>query len=897
MSKTLIIAEKPSVAADIARSLGDFEKHQDHFENDQYVLSSAVGHLLELRAPEQYDVKRGKWTFTHLPVIPPHFDLAPIAKSEARLKVLMRLIKRKDVGQLINACDAGREGELIFRYIVQAAKAKQPVRRLWLQSMTPAAIREAFEQLRSDDEMMPLADAARSRSEADWLVGINGTRAMTAFNSKEGGFYLTTVGRVQTPTLAIVVEREDKIRKFVARDYWEVRAAFDAKAGGYEGRWFDTKFKKNEDVDARAERLWEGQKAAAIADACRGKSGTATEEAKPSTQLAPLLFDLTSLQREANSKFGFSAKTTLSIAQALYERHKVLTYPRTDSRALPEDYVAIVRKTMDALGGTPYREFAKKIVKQGWVKPNKRVFDNTKVSDHFAIIPTLQTPKHLSEVEAKLYDLVVKRFLSIFFPAAEYLVTTRITEIEGHSFKTEGKVLVEPGWLAIYGREAMQEQGSLPKIDQGERVKATDVQSIALATRPPARYTEATLLSAMEGAGKLMEDDDLRAAMIGKGLGTPATRSTIIEGLIDQRYMVRDGKDLRPTRKAFDLITLLKGLDIEELTAPELTGEWEHKLSLMERGQLKRDLFMKEIAGMTKKVVDRAKSYQSNTVPIDDPATLVAPCPTPSCKGQIVENYRRYACTKCEFSLPKHPGSRTFEVEEVEQLLRDRTIGPLNGFISKMGRPFSAVLKITPELKIEFDFGQSNDDGTSDPIDFSKSTMIGPCPKCSGRVFEQPMSYLCENSVGAKLERRCDFRSGKVILQQSIDSIQMAKLLNEGRTDLMRGFVSNRTRRKFSAFLVRKPDGTTGFEFEPRPVKAGAPAKRAAKTANGVAVETAPAATVAKTRARPAVVAGATVASPPKARKQARKPSGTVARKSAAKAARNVGSRKPAARG
>lgn len=892
MSKTLIIAEKPSVAADIARSLGDLVKHQDYFENDQYVLSSAVGHLLELRAPEAYDVKRGKWTFTHLPVIPPHFDLAPIAKSEARLKVLMRLIKRKDVGQLINACDAGREGELIFRYIVQAAKAKQPVRRLWLQSMTPAAIREAFEQLRSDDEMMPLADAARSRSEADWLVGINGTRAMTAFNSKEGGFYLTTVGRVQTPTLAIVVEREDKIRKFVSRDYWEVRATFDAKAGAYEGRWFDPKFKKSDDVDARAERLWDGEKATAIADACRGKAGTATEESKPSTQLAPLLFDLTSLQREANSKFGFSAKTTLSIAQALYERHKVLTYPRTDSRALPEDYVGTVRKTMDVLGGSaPYREFAKKIVKQGWVKPNKRVFDNAKVSDHFAIIPTLQTPKHLSEVEAKLYDLVVKRFLSIFFPAAEYLVTTRITEVEGHSFKTEGRVLVEPGWLAIYGREAMQEQGSLPKIDQGERVRAADVQSVALATRPPARYTEATLLSAMEGAGKLIEDDDLRAAMAGKGLGTPATRSQVIEGLIDQRYMVRDGKDLRPTRKAFDLITLLKGLDIEELTAPELTGEWEHKLSLMEHGQLKRDRFMKEIAGMTKKVVDRAKSYQSNTVPIDDPATLATPCPTPGCKGKIVENYRRYACTKCEFSLSKHPASRTFEVEEVEQLLRDRTIGPLNGFISKMGRPFAAVLKITPELKLEFDFGQSNDDGSSDPIDFSKAAMIGPCPKCGGRVFEQPMSYLCENSVGAG--KRCDFRSGKVILQQPIDSTQMAKLLNEGRTDLMRGFVSNRTRRKFSAFLVRKPDGTTGFEFEPRPVKAGAPAKRASKTVNGAAVETPP---VAKTRARAAVVASPKAAAPVKASRQARKTSGAAARKPVANTARTSGARKPTAR-
>jgi len=901
MSKTLIIAEKPSVAADIARSLGEFTKHQDYFENDQYVLSSAVGHLLELRAPEAYDVKRGKWTFTHLPVIPPHFDLAPIARSEARLKVLMRLLKRKDVGALINACDAGREGELIFRYIVQAAKARQPVLRLWLQSMTPAAIREAFERLRSDDEMMPLADAARSRSEADWLVGINGTRAMTAFNSKEGGFYLTTVGRVQTPTLAIVVEREDKIRKFVARNYWEVRATFGAVAGPYDGRWFDPKFKKAEDVDARAERVWDESSAAAIADACRGKTGIATEEAKPSTQLAPLLFDLTSLQREANSKFGFSAKTTLSIAQALYERHKVLTYPRTDSRALPEDYVPTVRKTMDALGGVgPYREFAKKIVRQGWVKPNKRVFDNAKISDHFAIIPTLQVPKQLSEVEAKLYDLVVKRFLSIFFPAAEYLVTTRITEVEGHSFKTEGKVLVEPGWLAIYGREAVEEQGSLPKIEQGQQVQTQEVQSVALATRPPARYTEATLLSAMEGAGKLMEDDDLRAAMVGKGLGTPATRSTIIEGLIDQRYMVRDGKDLRPTRKAFDLITLLKGLDVPELTAPELTGEWEHKLSLMEHGQLKRDLFMKEIAGMTKKVVDRAKSYQSTTVPIDDPATLATPCP--NCGKKIVENYRRYACTKCEFSLPKHPGSRTFEVEEVEQLLRDRTIGPLQGFISKMGRPFAAVLKITPELKLEFDFGQSNEGEGGEPIDFSALSPVGRCPKCGGGVFEQPMSYLCQNSVGA--EKKCDFRSGKVILQQPIDSTQMAKLLVDGRTDVMRGFVSNRTRRKFSAFLVRKPDGTTGFEFEPRPPKAGKSAVPVASTGaapiNGSATEV-PAAKASKARGRgpraPAVTLPAKKSRRPAPKRASDEAApAIVGRKPAAKAVRSAGARKPAAR-
>jgi len=877
MSKALIIAEKPSVAADIARALGGFTKQQDYFESDRYVLSSAVGHLLELKAPESHDVKRGKWTFTHLPVLPPHFELAPIAKSESRLKVLLKLLKRKDVTELINACDAGREGELIFRYIVQAAKARQPVRRLWLQSMTPASIREAFDSLRSDDEMLPLADAARSRSEADWLVGINGTRAMTAFNSKEGGFYLTTVGRVQTPTLAIVAEREDKIRTFVPRDYWEVRASFDAKAGTYEGRWIDEAFKKGDDPDARAERLWEEKKAAAIVAACTGKAGDVTQEAKPTTQLSPALFDLTSLQREANGRFGFSAKTTLSIAQALYERHKVLTYPRTDARALPEDYLGVVKQTMEELAGQPaYKTFAKQVTKSGWVKPNKRIFDNSKISDHFAIIPTVQTPGHLSEVEAKLYDLVVKRFLAVFFPAAEYLVTTRITRVAGHAFKTEGKVLVEPGWLAIYGREAVEEQGSLVKVEDGERVKTAAIEAVALATRPPPRYTEATLLSAMEGAGKLIEDDDLRAAMAGKGLGTPATRAQIIENLIDQRYMVRDGKDLRPTHKAFDLMTLLKGLDIPELTAPELTGEWEYQLAQMERGKLKRDRFMREIAAMTNKIVAQAKSYESDTVPIDNPAQLKSPCPR--CGKPVVENYRRFACTNCEFSIPKHPGSRSFEIEEVEDLLANGTIGPLSGFISKMGRPFSAVLKLTPEHKLEFDFGQSNDDGSQDEaVDFSGQTPLGPCPKCKGRVFEQPMNYICENATGPA--KTCDFRSGKVILQQPIERVQMEKLLKDGRTDVLRGFVSNRTRRKFAAFLVRKPDGNVGFEFEPRPQGAR---KAPAKSGGASAKEPAPA--VAKTAAKKAVASVA--ASAPRAAKKA--PAGTVKTAKAAKTTRTA---------
>src|SRR5256885_12823652 len=380
MGKALIIAEKPSVASDIAKALGGFSKHDDYYESDKYVLSSAVGHLLELIVPEEFEVKRGKWTFAHLPVIPPHFGLRPIEKTESRLKVLTKLLKRKDVDTLVNACDAGREGELIFRYILKHTKAKQPIKRLWLQSMTPAAIREGFASLRDDQSMLPLADAAVCRSESDWLVGINGTRAMTAFNSKTGGFHLTTVGRVQTPTLAVLVEREERIKNFVPKDYWEIHGTFGAKAGEYAGRWLDENFAKKEgETDLKPEGLWDQQRADAIRAKCLGKPGIVTEESKATTQLSPLLYDLTTLQREANGRFGFSAKNTLGLAQALYEKHKVLTYPRTDSRALPEDYLDTVKTTLGMLAGTTYSGFAEQILKSGWVRPNKRIFNNAKV--------------------------------------------------------------------------------------------------------------------------------------------------------------------------------------------------------------------------------------------------------------------------------------------------------------------------------------------------------------------------------------------------------------------------------------------------------------------------------------------------------------------------------------
>ena len=812
MSKSLIIAEKPSVAADIARALGGFTRHADYFESDRYVLSSAIGHLLELGMPEEEEVKRGKWTFAQLPAIPSKFALKPIEKAESRLRLLLKLLKRKDVTALVNACDAGREGELIFRNIAQYAKTAKPIKRLWLQSMTQGSIRDAFGHLREDESMRPLADAAVCRSESDWLVGINGTRAMTAFNSKSGGFQLTTVGRVQTPTLAILVEREEKIRAFRTRAYWEVHGTFRAAGGEYGGRWFDEGFKKSEnDPDTRAERLWDETAAGAIAAKCEGQPGIVTEETKPSTQASPLLYDLTSLQREANGRFGLSARTTLSLAQALYEKHKVLTYPRTDSRALPEDYLATVKETLEVLReSNAYSVLAGQVLKAKWVKPNKRIFDNSKISDHFAIIPTLQAPKNLNELEAKLYDLVVKRFLAVFYPPAEYLLTTRITRVAGEPFKTEGKVLTVPGWLAVYGKEAQgDDDATLAAVKPNEKVATEEIRVAANQTKPPARFTEATLLSAMEGAGKLIDDDELREAMREKGLGTPATRAQIIEGLILEKYVLREGRELQPTAKAFSLMTLLHGLGIPELFSPELTAEWEFKLSQMEHGKLKREQFMREIVKMTRHLVGQAKNYESDTIP-GDFATLTARCP--KCGGEMHENYKKIQCQSCDFGFWKIVAGRQFEVADAETLLTEREVGPLEGFRSKLGRPFAAKLKLNDANEVQFDFGDGSGDG-SDAVapDFTGQESLGPCPKCGNAVFELPAAYVCEKAVGP--EKSCDFRSGRVILQRPVERAQMQKLLATGKTDLLQ-FVSSRTRRPFAAFLARQGDGKIGFEFQ-----------------------------------------------------------------------------------
>ncbi len=854
--KTLIIAEKPSVAADLARALGKIPKKGDHFENDEYVISSAVGHPVELLMPEDIDKKMyGFWRLEVLPIIPDKFGLKPIEQSKDRYDQLKKLMARKDIGTLINACDAGREGELIFTYLYQLTKSKLPVKRAWMQTMTADGIRQAFQNLREGEAMQGLADAARCRSEADWLIGINGTRALTKrmFGSRAGN--VASVGRVQTPTLAIVYARELEIRNFKPRAYWRVTATFGVAKGAYEGTYQRPNFKKAEgDEHDRVDRIWEQAHAEAVYAACVGQpAALVSEEKKGSTQASPRLYDLTTLQREANNRFGISARRTSQIAQALYERHKVITYPRTDSRALPEDYLPTVQQTMANLPGE-LGTHAQKALGEGYVKMNKRIFNNAQISDHFAIIPTVEAnPSTLDEFEAKIFDMIARRFVAAFYPPAEFDITTRYSEVAGHRFKTEGKVLTYPGWLAVYGKTTIEDDAAdskaLPALDAADgtppRAKTEAAELHAEATKPPPRYTEATLLSAMEGAGKLVEDEELAEAMKERGLGTPATRADTIDGLINARYMERAQRELIPTAKAEQLLQFLTAVKAEEITSPAMTGEWEYKLRQMEQKKFKREKFMAEVAAQTTGMVNRVKKFEE-----DDSIARVTDIISPTDNLPLRETLRGFKSQDGLLMVYKVIGNRKMEESEIKDILGKGQIGPLDGFRSKAGKPFSAVLKYNPEeKKVGFLFDGQRDATGAVKIDFTGLKPVAQAPAKYGEgaeVFETPQSYVARKVEGgadkilARLSRR--------ILSRDIPLEQFMKLLETGKTDLLEKFWSQRTRRPFSAFLVLKEDGTTGFEFAPRaPKDPNAPKGRGKKKAAAKAAPDSPAAPAADT--------------------------------------------------
>jgi DNA topoisomerase-3 len=857
MSKALIIAEKPSVAADLARALGKapgmsaFKKEKDWLENDTHVISSAIGHLVELGMPE-VDGKKIGWGFTQLPIVPPHFELKPIEKTEDRFKLLKRLMRRKDVVELINACDAGREGELIFRYIVEAAGVDKPVRRMWMQSMTQGAILDAFQKLRSDEEMQPLADAAKCRSESDWLVGINATRAFTALNSRHGGFRLTPVGRVQTPTLTILAKREREIQEFVPRQYFEVVGTFGVKAGEYLGKWIDEAFKKDPaDEHKKADRLWDAEAAQAIVDRCRGGEGVVEQTTKPARQAPPLLYDLTSLQREASNRFGFSARRTLQVAQALYEKFKVLTYPRTDSRYLPEDYAGVVRGTLKTFAGAgrsgavgaELPGHAARVLDEQWVRPNRRIFDNSKVSDHFAIIPTGTVPQSvLPEAEQKIFDMVLRRFIAVFFPAAVFEVTTRITRVGMDAFRSDGKVLIEPGWLAVYGKQAAAEAAAegegkegggrlLTAARDGDKAGVVDVEARELMTKPPARFNEATLLGTMENAGKLVEDEELAEAMSERGLGTPATRAAIIEGLILDKYIERDGREFHVTAKGLSLIDQIAEIGIETLSSPEMTGQWEYKLRQMEHNQLDRKTFMRDIRQLTGEIVDRTKARAKAAKEAVLPELQAVLPPHGPVTFKQTEEFYEAKLGKGKLRIYKTVASRPLSEEEIRALIEKRVVGPLDGFRSKKGRDFTAALQIGEDNKVSFLFPE----GEADPeaVNWDEAEAFAPCPVCekAGRkgqmIYDTPDGYMCK--LAATPKGVCNARLPKELCRKTITPEDARRFFTEGKTGLIEGMISKKGR-PFKAFLICNigDKRLLGWEFPPREARKG-PAKKAAK--------------------------------------------------------------------
>lgn len=804
--KTLIIAEKPSVAADLVKVLGakSFKKETAYYESDTTIVSHAIGHLVGIADPKDIDERYKAWDMKTLPMLPEKFPLVALPTTRGHLSALGKLIKRKDVTTIINACDAGREGELIFYYIVDYVlkgnfKGKT-FKRLWMQSMTPAAIKDAFEHLRTEEDMVNLRNAALCRSEADWLVGMNGSRGLTAYNSSMGGFQITPCGRVQTPTLAIIVKREEERNRFVPKKYWTIEASFKNNSAVYQGKWFET---ENKD---RQKQIFDEKRVQEILAKCKGKKGTIEETTAPSQQKCGQLYDLTTLQREANNRFGFSAKTTLSIAQSLYEHYKATTYPRTDSRCLPEDYVAPVKATLGKIEG-PLQKFAQEALEKNYVKRTPKVFDNSKISDHFAIIPTGVVPKGLSEAEEKIYTMICQRFIAVFFPPAQYLNTTRITTVEKETFITEGKILVDPGFKAIYGKES-DEDSNIPQLD-GNSAKTTALEANEDFTKPPAHYTESTLLSMMESAGKLVEDDEIRDAMKERGLGTPATRAAIIEKLVSDKYVVRDGKEMIPTAKAFDLIKVLSAMNCEALTSPELTGEWEYKMDLISKGKESREAFMNGIVEMTKTMVKNIKGFKE--VDTTGEASF-----SPVNGKKVFETVSRYT-TEDGIVIRKIIGGKHLTESEIVELLTKRKIGPLTGFRSKKGAEFSAVLTINDENKIEFVFDEK-------PEEIELGEVIGKSPVDGSNVYETLTGYVSDSFVK---KEPSGITLPKILLGKEIPLDEIKKLLAGQKTSLIKGFRSNKTHRLFDAYLTLVK-GKLKFEFPPREFKPRRFAKKVA---------------------------------------------------------------------
>ncbi len=829
MAKQLIIAEKPSVAADLARVLGKkygkFKKDEaaGGFSNEKLIISSAVGHLVEQKKPQTKEGKSLPWKMEYLPVMPDVMELEPIARSADKLRRILKLARSKEVDSLVNACDAGREGELIFRNIIRYGGIKKPLYRLWMQSMTDDAILEAWQQLKKDEDMLHLADAAVCRSEADWLVGLNSTRALTVLQSAAGGFHVTPTGRVQTPTLAILAARQKEVLSFTPETYYEVHATFEATGGSYLSKWINPDLKRDEKAPQRTrERLWSAEEAAAVAARCVGRVGVVEEKRKPVSVPAPLLFDLTALQKEASNRFAFSASRTLQLAQECYEKHKVLTYPRTDSKFLPNDYLGVVTRTVQGIADNmpEFAQYAQGILQEGGIHPTRRVFDSSKVSDHFAIIPTGKFV-NLNGDAARIFNLVVQRFLGVFMPNAQYEDTERFTTISTQAgkdlFYAHGRVLLTPGWRALYNNER-KKKDELCRVQPNEKVQARVVEPVEDTTKPPAAYTEATLLTAMENAGKLVEDDELASAMKERGLGTPATRASIIEGLLAQEYVARDGKDLVATRHGMDLIDLLGKIGLSTLSSPELTGEWEYRLKQMENGKLKRSSFMRDIRAYTTDIVNAVRNYMCAGKHEDLPVV----CPACGEKG-MESRVDSVACKHCRFHVRRIYAGLSLSDEQCAQLIVEGRLPAMDGFRSRFGKEFRAgLVLVKPETskaawKVEFYFEDDKKEDDKE-VDVTQHS-LGYVPTLNQgnlEMFENDKQWVVPDFTRPGGKKK-GFSMSRVILDKQLELAVARQVLEKGKSELLSGFVSQRTHKTFDAYLkLDEVRGGVRFDFPPR---------------------------------------------------------------------------------
>lgn len=849
MSKGLIITEKPSVARDIARALGGFESAGDeYYENDRYIVSWAIGHLLEFIPPEEIDPKFKRWVLEDLPIIPDEFQYAPKPGQSERLKTLKKLYARDDVVEVINACDAGREGELIFReilwYFQKFKNAPKPrsMKRLWLQSMTTEAIKTGFSELVDGHKFDGLSDAAVCRSEADWLIGINATRALTRRMKTRTERTAWSAGRVQTPTLALLVDRELENLTHRPTSFWRLQAQFDAGDHKYWGTWFNPKFVPDPDDPQKDDWITTEKILEEITKAVHGRSGSASESRKIQKESARQLFDLTSLQREANSRFGYSARRTLQAAQRLYEGHKLLTYPRTDSKCLPADYRGHVNNAVEQFSSRGiYAPFAASLRKNG-LRNTGRIFDDSKVSDHFAIIPTGQLPPaSLSGDDERIFDLVMRRFLSAFYPSAEWMRVERTTVVENHHFRTRARFLEVPGWYEVYGKEAVEETAVLAELSgDNHPVKNIDTESEADKTKPPSRYTEARLLSLMEHAGRQVDDEELTEVLKGKGLGTPATRAEIIENLVTKQYVRRAERTLRATPKGILLIDLLRRMGADRLASPILTAEMEMRLQEVEQGLRTRRAYTREVVEYTEEIVEKAKTFQYDDLYDNDPP--IGPCPLDS-KLQVVERSRFY-CSEdnqgkdsegCGFIIWKERNGRYLDRVTVKELLEHGETPLLEGFLSANGQGYSAVLKLTEKGDLELLTEDGKPVGGAGLAEITESSQVlTKCPLHEDcMVYETETTFQCEGKgpepedEGGKKAKKVVAILPKVVCKRELSADEAIKYFDQGITDEFPDFIS-RYGRPFKARLKLKPTGKHGFEFAPREPKAKKESSKAA---------------------------------------------------------------------